>query len=120
MQEFKDVFRDELWNGLPLKQVVDHEINTGNKPPSNQNAYPLSVVQLEEQTKEINNLFKRRLIQESTSSWGAPVLFIRKPKVSGEWRMCIDYRALNQKMLKNAYPLPRIQDYLIQLGKGSH
>src|SRR5436189_5125011 len=34
--------------------------------------------------------------------------------------MCIDYRALNQKTLKNAYPLPRIQDCLDRLGKASH
>src|SRR5436189_5261023 len=34
--------------------------------------------------------------------------------------MCIDYRALNHKTLKNAYPLPRIQDCLDRLGKASH
>src|SRR5437762_892107 len=120
LQEFKDVFRDELPDGLPPNRAVDHEINTGTEPPSNQNAYPLSVVQLEEQTKQIDNLFKRGLIRESTSPWGAPVLFVRKLKVPGEWRMCIDYRALNHKTLKNAYPLPRIQDCLDRLGKASH
>ena len=51
LQEFKDVFREELPDGLPPKRAVDHEINTGNEPPSNRNAYPLSVVQLDEQTK---------------------------------------------------------------------
>src|SRR5437762_10412291 len=61
-----------------------------------------------------------RLIREGTTPWGAPVLFVRKSKVPGEWRMCIDYHALNQKMLKNAYPLPQIQDCLDRLGKASH
>jgi len=34
--------------------------------------------------------------------------------------MCIDYRALNHKTIRNAYPLPRIQDCLDRLGKASH
>ena len=99
---------------------MDHEISTGNKPPSNRNAYPLSVVQLEVETKQIQALLKRGLIRESTSPWGAPVLFVRKPKTPGEWRMCIDYRALNTKTIKNAYPLPRIQDCIDKLGKSRH
>src|SRR4030095_2912174 len=31
--------------------------------------------------------------------------------------MCIDYRMLNSKTVKNAYPLPRIQDCLDKLGR---
>jgi hypothetical protein len=30
-------------------------------------------------------------------------------------RMCIDYRELNKVMIKNRYPLPRIDDLLNQL-----
>ena len=122
LDEYRDVFREEVPDGLiiPPQRAVDHEINTGDEAPSNRNAYPLSVVQLQEQTKQIATLFKRGLIRESTSPWGAPVLFVRKPKTPGEWRMCIDYRALNSKTLKNAYPLPRIQDCLDRVGKARY
>jgi hypothetical protein len=34
--------------------------------------------------------------------------------------MCIDYRALNAKTQKNAYPLPRIQECIDRLGKASN
>ena len=34
--------------------------------------------------------------------------------------MCIDYRALNHKTIKIAYPLPRIQDCPDKLGKAIH
>lgn len=44
LDEFHDVFRNELPNGLPPQRAVDHEINTGNEAPSNRNAYPLSIV----------------------------------------------------------------------------
>src|SRR5213078_1922052 len=41
-------------------------------------------------------------------------------KTPGEWRMCIDYRALNAWTIKNAYPLPRIQEYIDKLGNARH
>ena len=33
--------------------------------------------------------------------------------------MCIDYRALNARTIKNAYPLPRIQECINKLGNAS-
>ena len=58
------------------------------------------------------------MIQENVSPWGAPVLFV--PKKNEESRMCIDYRMLNSKTLKNAYPFPRIQDCIDNLGRAIH
>jgi hypothetical protein len=33
----------------------------------------------------------------------------------GSWRLCIDYRQLNKAMIKNQYPLPRIDDLFDQM-----
>ncbi|GJW24230.1 putative reverse transcriptase domain-containing protein [Tanacetum coccineum] len=49
----------------------------------------------------------------SSSTWGAPVLFVKKK--DGSLRMCIDYRELNKLTVKNRYPLPRIDDLFDQL-----
>nr|GEW48077.1 hypothetical protein [Tanacetum cinerariifolium] len=51
-----------------------------------------------------------------SSPWGAPVLFVKKK--DGSFRMCIDYRKLNNLTIKNRYPLPRI-DYLFDQLQGS-
>ena len=118
LKETKDVFRPELPEGLPPRRSIDHAIETGDARPVNKNAYPLSAQQLREQTRQIEELLRRGLIRESVSPWGAPVLFV--PKKNGEWRMCIDYRMLNSKTLKNAYPLPRIQDCIDRLGKATN
>jgi hypothetical protein len=45
--------------------------------------------------------------------WAAPVLFVEKKE--GTKRMCIDYRSLNEVIVKNKYPLPRIEDLFDQL-----
>jgi hypothetical protein len=52
-------------------------------------------------------------IRPSISPLGASVLFVKKK--DGSMRMCIDYRELNKVMIKNRYPLPRIDDLLDQL-----
>nr|GEY09988.1 hypothetical protein [Tanacetum cinerariifolium] len=51
-----------------------------------------------------------------SSTWGAPVLFVKKK--DGSFRMCIDYRELNKLTIKNRYPLPRI-DYPFDQLQGS-
>ncbi|GBG62863.1 hypothetical protein CBR_g34234 [Chara braunii] len=50
----------------------------------------------------------------SSSSYGAPVLFVRKK--NRDLRLCIDYRKLNAQTVKSAGPLPRIGDFLERLG----
>jgi hypothetical protein len=55
-------------------------------------------------------LLQLGLIRESSSPWGSLVLFVPKP--GGRWRMCVDFRAVNEVTVKNGYPLPRVQDCL--------
>ena len=90
LKEYNDVLREELPDGLPPVRSIEHAIDTGDKRPYNRNAFPLSEQQLREQTKQVEDLLKKGLIRESSSPWGAPVLFVAK-KTPGEWRMCIDY-----------------------------
>ncbi|XP_071699986.1 uncharacterized protein [Rutidosis leptorrhynchoides] len=49
----------------------------------------------------------------SSLSWGVPVLFVKKK--DGTLRMRIDYQELNKRMVKNKYPLPRVDDMFDQL-----
>ena len=37
-------------------------------------------------------------------------------KANGKWRMCVDYRALNTRTVRDRYPLPSIQSILSTLG----
>nr|GFB30354.1 retrotransposable element Tf2 [Tanacetum cinerariifolium] len=64
-------------------------------------------------SKQLKELFDKGFIRSSSSTWGAPVLFVKKK--DGSFRMCIDYRELNKLTVKNRYPLPRIDDLFDQL-----
>ena len=50
------------------------------------------------------------IIRPSSSPYASAVVVVRKP--SGKIRLCIDYRHLNAKTYKDAYPLPRIDEAL--------
>ncbi|GJW05616.1 putative reverse transcriptase domain-containing protein [Tanacetum coccineum] len=61
-------------------------------------------------TKEqLQGTLRQGFIRPSSSPWGAPVLFVKKK--DGSFRMCIDYRELNNYSEEHAYPTPRIDDY---------
>ena len=69
---------------------------------------PAEMNELKDQLQELLSL---GFIRPSVSPWGAPVLFVKKK--DGSMRLCIDYRELNKVTIKNRYPLPRIDDLLI-------
>ena len=114
LTKYKDVFKATLPQELPPDRAISHDIHTGDAAPVNINSYALSDEKLQEQAKQVSELLEKGLIRPSTSAWGFPVIFVTKP--NGSWRMCIDYRALNELTSKNGYPLPRIQDLLDRVG----
>jgi hypothetical protein len=68
---------------------------------------------MQELESQLTELKDKGFIRESSSPWGAPILFVKKK--DGTFRMCIDYRELNKLTVKNRYPLPRIDDLFDQL-----
>ncbi|GLI58974.1 hypothetical protein VaNZ11_000794 [Volvox africanus] len=66
--------------------------------------------------RQVGDLLAKGMIRPSTSPYSAPILFVGKK--DGTLRMCIDCRGLNATMIKNRYPLPRVDDLLDNL-KGS-
>nr|GEX44318.1 putative reverse transcriptase domain-containing protein [Tanacetum cinerariifolium] len=75
--------------------------------------YRLAPSEMKELSEQLKELFDKGFIRPSSSPWGAPVLFVKKK--DGSFRMCIDYRELNKLIVKNYYPLPRIDDMFEQL-----
>ena len=73
----------------------------------------MTPVELQELRVQIQKLLEKGFIRPSTSPWGTPVLFAKKKGKT--LRLCIDYRQLNRVMIKNRYPLLRIDDLFDQL-----
>ena len=111
--EYEDVFPDEL-PGLPLQRVVDFGIKLHpDTSPISMTPHRMAPVELQELRVQLQELLDKGFIRPSTSPWGAPVLFAKKKDKT--LRLCINYRQLNRVMIKNRYPLPRIDDLFDQL-----
>ena len=54
----------------------------------------------------------------SSSPWSSPVVIV--PKREGTQRICIDYRKINQVLVKDSHPLPRIDDIFATLGNSKY
>lgn len=61
----------------------------------------------------INSWVKEGVVRPSSSDYASPVVLVEK-KVGG-WRLCVDYRSLNKKIIKDRNPLPLIEDQLDKL-----
>ena len=58
----------------------------------------------------LQNLLDQSVFRKSHSSWCSNVVLVRKRDKS--LRLCIDYRQLNNKAIKDAYALPRLEEML--------
>ena len=66
--------------------------------------------QLEEFRMAVQDLLDTAVIRESCSPYASPVVLVRKK--DGSLRVCVDFRKLNAKTIKDAYPIPRITETL--------
>ena len=106
MCEFPEVFPDEITD-VPLEREVEFAIDLvpGTRPVSTE-PYRMSTSELSELKKQLEELLEKKFVRPSVSSWGTPVLLVKKK--DGNMRFCVDYRQLNKVTIKNKYPLPRI------------
>ena len=88
VREFPDVFPEEL-PGVPPERQVEFRIDlVPGAAPIAKEPYRLAPPEMQELSSQLQELLGKGFIRPSSSSWGAPILFVKKK--DGSHRMCID------------------------------
>ena len=101
--------------GFCHTHIHDVQLLDPNIKPIKQLSYRLNPQKKEVMKKEVDYLLQQNLIEPSYSPWASPSLLVPKP--DGSFRLCTDYRKLNSITVPDAYPLPRIEDLLDEIGQ---
>ncbi|GFX59975.1 retrovirus-related Pol polyprotein from transposon 297 [Trichonephila clavipes] len=92
------------------------KIILSDEKPIAQRSRRLSLPEKREVEKQIDEWLEQGIIRESCSDFSSPVVVCKKKE--GTMRLCIDYRKLNKKIVKDRYSLPIIEEVLDKLGNG--
>jgi len=109
--EYLSVFSNEEAKRLPAHKEWDHKIDL--KPgfvPKAMKAFSLPQDEVKLAKEFVKENLEKGYIRPSKSPQSSPLFFVDKK--DGGKRPCQDYRYLNEWTIKNAYPLPLIQDLL--------
>ena len=112
LNKYQDVFSRSS-EDIGRTDLVQHSINTRDTPPIRQPPRRLPLGKRQTEKEEINKMLQRGVIEPSNSAWASPVVLVTKK--DGTPRFCIDYRRVNDCTVKDAYPLPRVDDCIDSL-----
>ena len=116
LQRFSGIFASHDGD-LGCTNLLSHQIPLVDEAPVRQRYRRIPPSEYEMAKAHINLLMEAQVITESCSPYASPIVLARKK--DGSLRMCVDYRQLNAKTRKDAFPLPRIEESLDAL-TGAH
>ena len=111
LERYSTVFDGTLgsWNGTE----VQLELKEGARP-YHARAYPIPRCHMETLKAEVERLCEIGVLKKvNRSEWAAPTFVI--PKKDGTVRFISDFRELNKRIVRKPYPIPHIQDMLLNL-----
>jgi len=111
--KFQDIFskNDEDLGNCSL---VKHRIDLYDNIPFKQRHRRIPPAMYDQVRSHLQELISAGVIRRSHSPWASNVVLAKRK--DGRLRMCIDFRQLNERTIKDSYALPRIEELLDCLG----
>lgn len=89
-------------------KAVQHRIRLHDETPFKERPRPIHPNDREAVKQHLKELLDAGIIRESESPFASPIVLVRKK--NGSIRLCIDYRKLNSRTIRDAYALPNIEE----------
>lgn len=118
IDEFADIFALPT-DRMSVNNFYSQNLRLTDNSPTYIKNYRTPHTSRVEIQSQVNRLLENDLIEPCASNFNSPLILVPKKSTDGtrKWRMCLDYRAVNKKLIADKYPLPRIDDILDNLGR---
>lgn len=120
LHEYSDIFACSC-HTLTANNFYKQELRLNDLTPVYVRNYKLPHVHKAEIKKQVDKLKSSGIIEDSYSNYNSPILIVPKKSATNDeekrWRLVIDFRQLNKKLVGDVFPIPRIDDILDQLGR---
>ena len=114
LTEYEDLFMKNM-SDIGRCKIAKHRIELEPEAiPHREGARRMSPDKTPKANQEVQNLLALGLIQPSYSPSASGIVMVKKK--AGELRFCCDFRPLNDVTVKDAFPLPRIDESLSRIG----
>ena len=107
-QEFSDIV-SQGEDDLGCTPLLQHAIETEG-PPLHQLYHRQNPAVRREEMAQVQQMLSNGIIRPYNSPWSSPVVMVKEK--DGSLRFCVDFRQLNAATIKDAHPIPRIDDLL--------
>lgn len=114
VREFAGIF-SKSDDDIGRTDLAKHHIKLHDSAvPIRQNYHRVPFHQRSTMEELTNKMLASNIIEPASGPWSSPVVLVVKKK-DGSSRFCVDFRKLNAATLKDAQPLPRIDETLEHL-----
>ena len=107
--KWKNIFSTGL-NDSGNCDLVKHAINLSDETPFKEPHRRIPPALFQEVREHLKEMLEVGAIRPSTSPFSSNVVVVRKK--NGSIRFCVDYRRLNNRTIKDAQAIPRVEDTL--------
>lgn len=95
--------------------LVEHKIRMKTNIPIRLRYSPKNPKMQQIISRQVDDLLLKGLIEPSASEYCSPIVLVKKKDAT--WRMCVDFRKINENSERDSYPIPHIQNTLNRLKK---
>ena len=107
--KWESVFSKNLLD-IGHTKLVEHHIKLSDDQPFKEPHRRIPPGLIEEVREHLQEMMDAGAIRDSESPYSSNVVIVRKK--DGSIRFCVDFRKLNNRTIKDAYAIPRIEDSL--------
>lgn len=95
---------------LTCNNFYKQSINLNEKNPVYIKNYRIPEAHKKEVIIQVEKMLNDKIIQPSVSPYNSPLLLVPKKSTNEDkkWRLVVDFRQLNKKIVADKFPLPRI------------